>query len=81
MLILWVVPAVAAAVGAALLLGRARTLEAASVELLVAVHRTGELRSPLGAVRDELERSGPLTERVWAHWADGQPGTDAPVQS
>ena len=69
MSLLWAVPVLAVALGAALVLLRARALEELSLELLVAVHRTRELREPLHAVGVELERSGPLTERVWAHWS------------
>ena len=81
MVFLWVVPALAATVAAALVLGRARTLETLSVELLMAVHRTRELRVPLSAVRDELGRTGPVSVRVWTHWADRAPDADPPVGS
>jgi hypothetical protein len=78
---LWVVPAVAAVVGAALVLSRVRTLEETSVELLIAVHRTAELRTPLVNLQTEMERSRPVVERVWAHWAAGEPRPDTPLQS
>jgi hypothetical protein len=74
--LLWAVPVVAVAVGAALVLARARTIEDASVGLAVAVRRTGELRRPLADLRDELDRSGPLVDRVWSHWdPDDDPET------
>lgn len=87
MSLLWAVPAVAVAIAAALVLARARTIEDASVALLVAVRRTGELRRPLVDLRAELDRSGPLVDRVWSHWdapddadvADGETsGQDQP---
>jgi hypothetical protein len=66
---LWVVPVIAATVAVLVLLSRVRALEDLSVDLMVAVHRTGELRAPLAAIRDEMERSAPLVDRVWAHWS------------
>ena len=75
MSLLWAVPVVAVAVGAALVLARARTIEQTSLELLVAARRTAELRPPLDDLRRELHRSGPLVDRVWAHWDD--PPTEA----
>jgi hypothetical protein len=71
MSLLWAVPVVAVAVAVALVLGRLRALEQASVELLDAVRRSDEMRPPLAQVRRELNRSGPLVDRVWSHWADG----------
>jgi hypothetical protein len=68
--LLWVVPVVAVAVGAGLVLARARSIELVSLELLVASRRTGELRAPLDDLRRELHRTGPLVDRVWAHWDD-----------
>lgn len=68
MSLLWAVPVVAVAVAAGLALARMRALEQGSLELLVAVRRTADLRPPLGEVRDELRRSGPLVERVLSHW-------------
>jgi hypothetical protein len=79
--LLWAVPAMAAAVGAAILLGRVRAIEGASVELLLAVHRTGELREPLGAIRAEMQRTGPVVETVLAHWTEHGPTTEPPLQS
>jgi hypothetical protein len=70
MSLLWAVPVVAVTVGAALVLARARTIELTCLELLVAARRTGELRPPLADLRRELHRSGPLVDRVWAHWDD-----------
>lgn len=76
MSLLWAVPVVSVAVAIALVLGRLRALEAASVGLLDAVRRTSELRPPLAQVRRELNRSGPLVDRVWSHWADEEPSGD-----
>jgi hypothetical protein len=70
----WVVPVVAAAVGVVVLLSRVRTLEDLSVELMVAIRRTGELREPLTAIRDEMDRSAPLVDRVWSHWSNEATG-------
>jgi hypothetical protein len=75
-LLLWAVPVVAASVGVAVLLSRVRVLEDLSIDVLVAVHRTGELREPLQATRREMNRSGTLVERVWSHWTD--PDDDEP---
>jgi hypothetical protein len=66
--LLWAVPVVAVAVAAGLVLARTRALEQASLELLVAVRRTADLRPPLVDVRDELARTGPLVDRLWSHW-------------
>ncbi|MGH9211762.1 MAG: hypothetical protein ACRD2C_13915 [Acidimicrobiales bacterium] len=76
MVFLWVVPAVAAAVGVAIVLSRMRALEDLSVDLLAEVQRTRELHSPLAAVRKEMALSGPIVDRVEEHWSD-----DAPLQS
>jgi hypothetical protein len=70
MSLLWAVPVVAVAVAVALVLAHLRAIEQASVELLDAVRRTGELRPPLAELRRDLARSGPLVDRVWSHWAD-----------
>lgn len=69
MSLLWAVPVLAMALGSTLVLARMRKLEEASLELLVAVHRTRELHEPLASLRSELDRSQPLTDRVWAHWS------------
>lgn len=69
MSLLWALPVLAVACGSGLLLSRMRALEELSLELLVAVHRSRELREPLRSLQAELDRSEPLTERVWAHWA------------
>jgi hypothetical protein len=74
--VLWAVPVVAVALGAGLVLARARTIEQASLELLGAVRRTGELRRPLVDLRTELRRSGPLVDRVWVHWDAPDPPTN-----
>lgn len=68
--LLWVVPAVAASVGLVVLLLRVRALEDSSIDLMVAMHRTGELRRPLEDVRSEMAHSEPLVDRVWRHWSD-----------
>jgi hypothetical protein len=78
--LLWAVPVVAVAVGAALVLARARTIELACLELLVAARRTGEMRPPLDGLRRELHRSGPLVDRVRAHWADAD-GVEEPPET
>jgi hypothetical protein len=74
-MLLWALPVLAVAVGAGLLLSRMRALEDLTVELLVAVHRTRELHQPLDELRAELRRSGPLTQRVWSHWAEADSDT------
>jgi len=68
--LLWAVPVVAVAVAVAVVLSRLRTIEDLCVELARSVRRTNELRPPIVAVRRELNRSAPLVERVWSHWAD-----------
>lgn len=78
MSLLWAVPVVAVALGAGLVLARARTIEVASLELLVAARRTGELRPPLEDLRHELHRSGPLVDRVRAHWAEADEAEEPP---
>ncbi len=78
MSLLWALPVVAVASGIGLVLSRMRTLEELSLELLVAVHRTRELHQPLDELRSELERSEPLTERVWAHWSAVDADRDEP---
>jgi hypothetical protein len=70
MSLLWAVPAVSMAVAVALVLAHLRGIEQASVGVLDAVRRTGELRPPLAELRRDLNRSGPLVDRVWAHWSD-----------
>lgn len=77
--LLWAVPVVAAVVAVVLVLRRARELEDAAVDLTVAVHRTGELRRPLAAIRSEMDRSAPLVDRVWAHWSNAADGTEQGV--
>jgi hypothetical protein len=69
--LLWAVPVVCAAVATALVAARARALEDASRDLVVATRRTAEIRTPLVRLERELRRSGPLVERVWSHWDDG----------
>jgi hypothetical protein len=69
--LLWAVPVVCAAVAMALVAAWARTLEDASRDLVVAVRRTAEIRTPLAGLQRELRRSGPLADRVWSHWDDG----------
>lgn len=78
MSLLWAVPVVAVAVGAGLVLARARTIEQACLELLVAARRTGELRRPLAELRAELHDSGPLIDRMWSHWDEADPVDDPP---
>ena len=78
MSLLWAVPVVAVALGAGLVLARVRTIELASLELLVAARRTGELRPPLEDLQRELHRSGPLVDRVWAHWAEADEAEEPP---
>lgn len=76
---LWAVPVVAVAVGVAVVLSRLRALEDLSVELARSVRRTAELRPPIAAVRRELRRSGPIADRLRAHWSDDEgPGGDPP---
>jgi hypothetical protein len=70
MVLLWAVPVVAAAAAVGLVLGRVRVLEELSRDLLGAMRRTGELREPLARIRTEIDRSGPLVDRVWAHWTE-----------
>jgi hypothetical protein len=77
--LLWVVPVVAAAAGIALVLGRLRALEEVALELMLAVHRTREVRAPLAEVRGEMERSAPLIEQVWSHWSSDGGGSEQPT--
>lgn len=79
MSLLWAVPVVAVAVAVAIVLSRLRALEDAGVDLARSVRRTNELRPPIAAVRRELNRSGPLVDRLWSHWDDGE--DDAPENS
>lgn len=69
--LLWAVPVVCAAVAMALVAARARAIEDASRDLVVAVRRTSEIRMPLAGLQRELRRSGPLVDHVWSHWDDG----------
>ncbi|HMG42190.1 MAG TPA: hypothetical protein VK611_12710 [Acidimicrobiales bacterium] len=79
MSLLWAVPAVAVTVAVAVLLSRLRTLEELSLDLARSVRRTSELRPPIAAVRRELNRSGPVVDRLWSHWDDGD--AEQPVNS
>jgi hypothetical protein len=74
--LLWAVPVVCAAVAMALVAARARALEDAARDLVVAARRTSEIRMPMAGLQRELRRSGPLVDRVWSHWDDGSERTD-----
>jgi cytochrome c-type biogenesis protein CcmH/NrfF len=68
MVLLWAVPVVAVAVGVALVLARLRHLEDVATELAAAVRRSREVRAPMADLRDELARTRPLVDGVFAHW-------------
>jgi hypothetical protein len=70
MALLWAVPVVAVAVGVAVVLAHLRTLEKVCTDLAAEARRTSELRPPLADLRRHLDRSGPLVDRLWSHWAD-----------
>lgn len=76
--LLWTAPLVAAVVALVVLLTQMRRLEDLSVGLATEVRRLGELREPLVALRQELDRSESPVDTVWRHWA-GAESADEPV--
>jgi hypothetical protein len=68
MVLLWAVPVVAATVAIAVVLSSLRTVEDLSSDLATAVRRSRDLRRPLSDLRDELDRSQPVVQRVFRHW-------------
>jgi hypothetical protein len=68
MVLLWAVPVVAATVAVAVVLSSLRTVEDLSSDLGTAVSRSRDLRRPLSDLRDELDRSRPVVQRVFRHW-------------
>lgn len=66
--LVWTVPVVAAVVALLLVLAWSRTLEGLTSDLVREVRGLRELRRPLSRLRDELDNSDPLVDRVRSHW-------------